>query len=87
MADDVEAYSLPLVAGDVLAILAEQQISRAHMVGHDWGAALAWVLASLAPGPMSRSDPGPGHRPSSRPCGHRPWASGVPGMWPSAKCR
>lgn len=48
--DAVEAYSLPLLAGDVLAVLAEQQISRAHVVGHDWGAALAWLLASLAPG-------------------------------------
>ena len=24
--------------------------ARAHVVGHDWGAALAWALASLAPG-------------------------------------
>ena len=47
--DTVEAYSLPLLAGDVLAILAEQQIGRAHLVGHDWGAAIAWALASLAP--------------------------------------
>ena len=46
----VEAYSLPLLAGDVLAILADHQVGRAHVVGHDWGAALAWVLASLAPG-------------------------------------
>jgi len=45
----VEAYSLPLLAGDVLAILAARQITRAHLVGHDWGAALAWVLAALAP--------------------------------------
>ena len=47
--DAVEAYSLLLLAGDVQAVLAQQQISRAHVVGHDWGAALAWVLASLAP--------------------------------------
>ena len=47
--DAVEAYSLPLLAGDVQAVLAEQQVSRAHVVGHDWGAALAWVLASLVP--------------------------------------
>ena len=47
--DAVEAYSLPLLAGDVLAILTERQISRAHVVRHDWGAALAWVLASLEP--------------------------------------
>jgi pimeloyl-ACP methyl ester carboxylesterase len=45
----VDAYSIPLLAGDVLAILAEQGIGRAHVVGHDWGAALAWALASFAP--------------------------------------
>src|SRR5450755_4639241 len=47
--DVVEAYSLPLLAADVLAVLADQQVGKAHLVGHDWGAALAWVLASLAP--------------------------------------
>ena len=46
----IEAYSLPLLAGDVLAILADLEITRAHVVGHDWGGALAWGLASLAPG-------------------------------------
>jgi pimeloyl-ACP methyl ester carboxylesterase len=46
----VEAYSLPVVAGDVLAILADLNIARTHVVGHDWGAALAWRLALLAPG-------------------------------------
>ncbi len=46
----IEAYSLPVVAGDVLAILADLNIARAHLVGHDWGAALAWRLAVLAPG-------------------------------------
>jgi pimeloyl-ACP methyl ester carboxylesterase len=45
----VEAYSLPLLAGDVMAVLADLNIARAHVVGHDWGAALAWGLASLAP--------------------------------------
>lgn len=46
---EVEAYSLPLLAGDVMAVLADVGVARAHVVGHDWGAALAWVLASLAP--------------------------------------
>jgi pimeloyl-ACP methyl ester carboxylesterase len=46
----VEAYSLPLLARDVLTVLADLQIARAHLVGHDWGAALAWILASLSPG-------------------------------------
>jgi len=46
----VEAYSLMMLAGDVMAVLADLGIARAHVVGHDWGAALAWGLASLAPG-------------------------------------
>jgi pimeloyl-ACP methyl ester carboxylesterase len=46
---EVEAYSLPLLAGDVMATLADLGIARAHVVGHDWGAALAWVLGSVAP--------------------------------------
>src|SRR5262250_2858386 len=37
----VEAYSIPLLAGDVMAILAELGIGKAHVAGHDWGAALA----------------------------------------------
>jgi pimeloyl-ACP methyl ester carboxylesterase len=48
--EPVDAYSLPLLAGDVLAVLAELGIDQAHVVGHDWGAALAWVLGSLVPG-------------------------------------
>jgi pimeloyl-ACP methyl ester carboxylesterase len=46
---EAEAYSLPVLAGDVLAILADLGIERAHIVGHDWGAALSWALASFAP--------------------------------------
>jgi pimeloyl-ACP methyl ester carboxylesterase len=45
----VSAYSLRLLAGDVLAILADLKLARAHVVGHDWGAALAWWLALRAP--------------------------------------
>jgi pimeloyl-ACP methyl ester carboxylesterase len=46
----IEAYSLFQVAGDVTAILADLEIDKAHIVGHDWGAALAWALAYFAPG-------------------------------------
>jgi pimeloyl-ACP methyl ester carboxylesterase len=46
----VEAYSIPVLAGDVIAILDSLGVSSAHVVGHDWGAGLAWALASLAPG-------------------------------------
>src|SRR5207237_5373254 len=37
----VEAYSLQALAGDVLAVLNDGGVERAHVVGHDWGAALA----------------------------------------------
>ena len=45
----VESYSLPALAGDVMAVMGDIGVERAHVVGHDWGAALAWVLASLVP--------------------------------------
>jgi pimeloyl-ACP methyl ester carboxylesterase len=46
---EVEAYSLLFLAGDVVAILDHLGLERAHVVGHDWGSALAWVMASLLP--------------------------------------
>src|ERR1700738_3272817 len=39
---DVESYALPYLAGDVLGIMDHLGIERAHVVGHDWGAAVAW---------------------------------------------
>jgi pimeloyl-ACP methyl ester carboxylesterase len=46
---EVEAYSLLNIAGDVLGVLDHLGIERAHVVGHDWGAALAWAVAAFAP--------------------------------------
>jgi pimeloyl-ACP methyl ester carboxylesterase len=46
---DVESYSFLLIAGDVLAILDHLGVERAHIVGHDWGSALAWIMAALVP--------------------------------------
>jgi pimeloyl-ACP methyl ester carboxylesterase len=46
---EVEAYAMPLLAMDVLGVLDAVGAERAHVVGHDWGAALAWVLAAIAP--------------------------------------
>jgi len=46
---DVEAYGLLHIGGDVLAVLDHLGIERAHVVGHDWGAAVAWVTATVAP--------------------------------------
>jgi pimeloyl-ACP methyl ester carboxylesterase len=45
---DVEAYAIKNLAGDVLAVMSDAGVQRAHVVGHDWGAAVAWGLAALA---------------------------------------
>ncbi len=44
-----DAYAIPLLAGDVAAVLDAVGVERAHVVGHDWGAALTWAIASLLP--------------------------------------
>lgn len=46
---DTKAYRLGEVVGDALAILDALDIERAHIVGHDWGGAVAWGLAASAP--------------------------------------
>lgn len=45
---EVEAYRLPFLAADVLGALDNLGLERTHLVGHDWGAALAWGVAALA---------------------------------------
>lgn len=46
---DVESYAIPFLAGDALGVLDHLGLDKAHVVGHDWGAALAWAVASFAP--------------------------------------
>ena len=46
---DVDAYQLPNIVGDTLGLLDRLGVQRAHVIGHDWGAAVAWALAALAP--------------------------------------
>jgi pimeloyl-ACP methyl ester carboxylesterase len=46
---EVEAYSIPFLAIDVTAILDHLGLERAHLVGHDWGAAVVWATAAFAP--------------------------------------
>src|ERR1700684_960083 len=43
---DVDAYNLLHLVADVGAVLADAGATQAHVVGHDWGAAVAWALAS-----------------------------------------
>jgi pimeloyl-ACP methyl ester carboxylesterase len=46
---DVDAYGLFTTFGDVIAILDHLGVERTHVIGHDWGGALAWVVAAAAP--------------------------------------
>ena len=41
-------YSVPLLAQDVVAIADALGAERFHVVGHDWGASVAWALGSIA---------------------------------------
>ena len=46
---DTSAYHLDHLCADALGILDAMGIARAHLVGHDWGAAIAWQIAIRAP--------------------------------------
>ncbi|MGE5286588.1 MAG: alpha/beta fold hydrolase [Micromonosporaceae bacterium] len=47
--EDVAAYRLRNSVADVTAILDALGIEAAHVVGHDWGAAVAWLTAMFQP--------------------------------------
>ncbi len=47
--DDVAAYAIEELADDVLALLDSLGRERVHLVGHDWGASVAWWVAGHHP--------------------------------------
>ncbi|MFB6095883.1 MAG: alpha/beta fold hydrolase [Haloferacaceae archaeon] len=47
--EGVSAYGLDRLAGDVVGLLDALGRERAHLVGHDWGAAVAWWTALHRP--------------------------------------
>ncbi|HEX6569606.1 MAG TPA: alpha/beta hydrolase, partial [Acidimicrobiales bacterium] len=47
--DDVEAYDIDHLTGDLVAILDDLGEERGVFVGHDWGALVVWALAQMAP--------------------------------------
>ena len=51
---DVAAYSIPMLVGDVIGVLDHLGVERAAVVGHDWGAAVAWATASFVPERVER---------------------------------
>lgn len=42
-------YRIPQLVGDVVALLDAAHVFAAHVVGHDWGAGVAWELARRHP--------------------------------------
>jgi pimeloyl-ACP methyl ester carboxylesterase len=51
---EVEAYALPVILQDILGLLDTLGIARAHVVSHDWGAAVGWMFAALHPARVDR---------------------------------
>lgn len=51
---DVGAYDMRLLASDPIAILDEVGVEKATVIGHDWGAMVAWGVASFAPQRVDR---------------------------------
>ncbi|KVE32638.1 alpha/beta fold hydrolase [Burkholderia sp. TSV86] len=45
----VGAYRMSRLVGDVVALIERLGGGAVHVVGHDWGAAVAWALASKRP--------------------------------------
>jgi pimeloyl-ACP methyl ester carboxylesterase len=45
----ISDYRLAPLTADVLGIMDSLGLSKAHIVGHDWGGAVAWAVASEAP--------------------------------------
>ncbi|MCA1721446.1 MAG: alpha/beta hydrolase [Actinobacteria bacterium] len=45
----VDAYRMPHLVGDVLGMMDRLGAEQADVVGHDWGAAVAWQLATRHP--------------------------------------
>lgn len=44
---EVAAYRMDVLVGDVLAVMSASGADRAHVVGHDWGAGIAWATALM----------------------------------------
>jgi pimeloyl-ACP methyl ester carboxylesterase len=45
----VEAYDIGLLAADVIGLANALGLATFHLVGHDWGSAVAWVVAAEHP--------------------------------------
>ncbi|WP_294393935.1 alpha/beta hydrolase [uncultured Sphingomonas sp.] len=51
---DVSAYTIDILAGDVVALAEAFGADRVHLVGHDWGAVIGWWVAARHPARLNR---------------------------------
>lgn len=51
---EVEAYRMRTLVGDVAGLLDGVGVERTAVVGHDWGAGLAWTVATFLPERVER---------------------------------
>lgn len=47
---EVDAYAIEELSADALAVLDHLGLESVHVLGHDWGASVAWWLAAHHPG-------------------------------------
>src|ERR1700688_4148502 len=45
----VENYAMPLLVGDVAAVIKDAGASSAIVIGHDWGGIISWTFAMMHP--------------------------------------
>ncbi|MCP2341422.1 alpha/beta fold hydrolase [Actinomadura rupiterrae] len=45
----VADYAMPNLTKDIALLIERQELAPVHLVGHDWGAAVAWTLATERP--------------------------------------
>ena len=47
--EGVDAYAMGLLVGDVVSVVRDAGFDKATLVGHDWGAAVAWQVSMHVP--------------------------------------
>lgn len=52
--DGIAAYALDVLADDVIGLIEASGREKAFLVGHDWGAAVAWFAAAKYPNRIER---------------------------------
>jgi pimeloyl-ACP methyl ester carboxylesterase len=52
--ESVDEYLIPTLMMDVAGIMDALGVAQAHVVGHDWGAVLAWVTGAFLPDRVDR---------------------------------